>query len=115
MNYSGGCHCKKVRFEVELDLKSAISCNCSICAPRASLLAFAPTNSFNLISGLNDLSEYRFNTKKLQHLFCKTCGIFSFGKAPQSDGSEVVFINVRCLDNINLNNLEIQHFDGLSK
>ena len=29
--HTGGCHCKKVRYEVTSDLSQVISCNCSNC------------------------------------------------------------------------------------
>ena len=32
--HSGGCHCGKVRYEVETDLGTILSCNCSICASK---------------------------------------------------------------------------------
>jgi len=39
--YEGGCHCGRVRYEVDLAIEQAISCNCSICRSRGLLLAFA--------------------------------------------------------------------------
>ena len=39
--YEGGCHCGRVRYEVDLAIEQAISCNCSICWSRGLLLAFA--------------------------------------------------------------------------
>src|SRR5690606_36271483 len=44
----GSCHCGKVRYEVALDLKSAVSCNCSMCLRAGTLLAFVPTEKFVL-------------------------------------------------------------------
>jgi hypothetical protein len=40
MKHMGGCHCGRVQFEVEMNLENAISCNCSICLKRGSLLDF---------------------------------------------------------------------------
>ena len=36
MKYQGSCHC--VAFEVEGEIKSAMSCNCSMCQRKGSLL-----------------------------------------------------------------------------
>ncbi len=33
---------------------------------------------FELLRGAEDLAEYRFNTGKARHLFCRHCGIKSF-------------------------------------
>jgi hypothetical protein len=46
--YSGGCHCGKVRYQVTLDLGKVISCNCSMCGKKGSLLSFAPAEHFKL-------------------------------------------------------------------
>ena len=35
--YTGGCHCGKVRYEVETALTPVLDCNCSICQKRGAL------------------------------------------------------------------------------
>ena len=42
MNYRGSCHCGKVTYEAEGEITGAVSCNCSICSKRGSLLWFVP-------------------------------------------------------------------------
>jgi hypothetical protein len=115
MKHSGGCHCGKVRYEVEMNLESAISCNCSICFKRGSLLAFAPASHFKQISGEADLTEYLFNKHVIRHLFCKVCGILSFGRAIAPDKTDTVAINIRTLDHVDLSTVKIQEYDGRSK
>jgi hypothetical protein len=112
MKHTGGCLCGKVRYEVEMEIGKVISCNCSICSKRGSLLAFAPESSFKLLSGANDLQDYQFNKHVIHHLFCKTCGIVSFAKGKSPKGDEVRAINVRCLDGIDIEKLDIMHYDG---
>lgn len=110
----GGCHCGKVKFEVEMNTQNALSCNCSICTKRGSLLDFVPESKFKLLSGEGDLQDYLFNQKKIHHLFCKTCGILSFGRGQAPDGSRVIAVNLRCLEGIDLNSLTIHEYDGRS-
>lgn len=112
--YVGGCHCGKVGFEVEMNLKNAISCNCSICMKRGSVLDFVPESQFRLLSGENELQDYMFNKKVIHHHFCKNCGILSFGKGVAPDGRKVVAINLRCLEGIDLKTITIQEYDGKS-
>lgn len=112
--YSGGCHCGAVRYEVETTLDPVISCNCSICRKRGTLLAFAPLDKFQLTSGENNLSEYQFNRKVIHHMFCSGCGVAPFARGVRPDGAQMVAINVRCLDGVDLDSLTIRKFDGAS-
>lgn len=113
--WKGGCHCQKVRYEVTVDATSGIACTCSICQKKGSILAFAPVEGFKLVSGSDDLSDYQFNHRVIHHLFCKHCGIGSFGRGTNPDGKETVAINLRCLDDIDLSNVRVTMFDGKSK
>ena len=42
--YEGSCHCGRVAYEVEADLARTITCNCSYCQRRGSVLAFSPAD-----------------------------------------------------------------------
>jgi hypothetical protein len=110
--YSGGCHCGKVRFEVTTDLARVTECNCSICAKKGYLLTFVPADRFKLLSGDGELSDYQFNKKSVHHLFCRICGIQSFGRGKGPGGQEMRAVNVRCLDDVDLSALTITQFDG---
>jgi len=110
--HSGSCHCGAVRYEVTTNLTPVISCNCSICIRTGSILTFVPKSQFKLLSGEENLSDYQFNTRKVHHLFCKTCGIRSFGTGTAPDGSEMIAINVRCLEGVDVSKLEVTQVDG---
>lgn len=110
--YSGGCHCGRVRYEAEADLSRVTSCNCSICRKRGSLMAFVPAAKFKLQSGGDALADYQFNRKVIHHLFCGSCGTASFARGTGPDGAEMVAINVRCLDGVDLDGLNVVPFDG---
>lgn len=86
VTHTGGCHCGRVRFEVQ-----------------------APAR-FKLLAGGDALTTYEFNTKTAKHLFCKVCGIKSF-YVPRShpDGYSV---NARCLDPGTIEEMKIVPLDG---
>jgi hypothetical protein len=110
---TGGCHCGKVRYEVNIDLtKPAIECNCSHCQIKGLLLEFVPESDFKQLSGENDMTEYRFNTNKIQHLFCATCGVEAFGKGEDDKGNKTVAINVRTIDDIDLSTITRMPYNG---
>jgi hypothetical protein len=112
MKYSGSCHCGAVRFTVDADLAQTGTCNCSHCGRKGFILAFVPAAAFTLEAGADAQTEYRFNTKKIQHLFCKTCGVQSFARGENPDGTPTVMVNVRCLDGVAVETLTPQHYNG---
>ena len=114
--YAGGCHCGKVRYEVTVDLSEpAITCNCSMCGRSGTMLRFVPLESFKLLSGADSLTEYRFNSRIINHQFCSVCGIKSFASGKSKDGVETRAINVRCLDEVDLQAVPTRHVDGKSR
>jgi hypothetical protein len=111
--HAGGCHCGKVRYEVELDLtKPVTSCNCSMCGRSGTLLTFVPATQFKLLSGEESVTDYQFNKHVIHHLFCSTCGIKSFARGVDRSGAPTVAINARCLDDVDLDRLNVTTFDG---
>jgi hypothetical protein len=110
--HQGGCHCGRVRFEAVTNLAHVITCNCSICTKRGLLFTFIPAAEFTLLAGEDNLVEYRFNTGQIHHLFCRTCGVEAFGRGKNRDGSDMVALNARCLDDIDLAGLTLTPFDG---
>lgn len=111
--YTGGCHCGNVRYEAQATLDSAMSCNCSHCAKKGFLLKFIPAEFFRLTKGSEaELSDYRFNKKHIKHLFCPTCGVQSYGRGKGADGTEMIALNVRCLDDVDPETIPITKIDG---
>ena len=111
VRHSGGCHCGRVRFEVEAPAAiEAYECNCSICSRSGYLHLIVPASMFQLLRGEQDLVSYRFNSGVARHLFCATCGIKSF-YVPRShpDG---ISVNVRCLDDATVVSVNVTPFDG---
>lgn len=109
--HTGGCHCGRVRFEVDAPARVTVSeCNCSICAKSGYLHLIVSAPQFRLRSVADVLTSYRFNTGAAQHLFCSICGIKSF-YVPRShpDG---ISVNARCLDPGSIEALSITPFDG---
>lgn len=111
MTHGGGCHCGRIRFEVDAPAAiEATECNCSICRKSGFVHLFVSVDAFRLLQGENDLNTYTFNTGVAQHYFCRHCGIKSF-YVPRShpDG---VSVNVNCLDRETIESIEVTPFDG---
>ena len=110
--YHGSCHCGKVSYEIQTELGSVMACNCSICSRAGYLLTFVSPKQFKLLSDSDAQRDYQFNRKNIHHLFCSTCGVRCFGHGTGPDGSEMYAINVRTLQNVELDGLKIQKFNG---
>ena len=113
-HYAGSCHCGAVNYEVDLDIDQSITCNCSRCQRLGSVLAFASRNKFELLSGEENLTEYRFNRNEIAHLFCRICGIQSFSYGELPDGTAIAAINVNTLAGVEPRSLTPEHLDGRS-
>lgn len=111
VTHTGGCHCGRVRFEVDAPAQLQVDdCNCSICSKAGYLHLIVPASRFRLLSGADVLTTYSFNTNTAKHLFCRVCGIKSF-YVPRShpDGFSV---NARCLDPGTVTGMAVRHING---
>jgi hypothetical protein len=113
-SYTGSCHCGAVKFNVRTNLTPVIACNCSMCQRAGTWLTFVNPSQFELVSGEESLSNYHFNRHVIDHLFCKNCGIKPFARGKKQDGSPMVAINVRCLEDLDLAGISPAMFDGRS-
>ena len=114
MKYKGSCHCGKVSFEAEGEIKTALACNCSMCQRKGSLLWFVPRESLRLVSGQDAARTYTFNKHAIRHRFCPACGIHPYAEATSPDGKPMAAINLRCVEDIDLASIPVQQFDGRS-
>ena len=111
ITHRGGCHCGRVRFEVDAPADLVIDdCNCSMCKRTGYQHLIVPANRFRLLQGQEALSSYVFNTRTAKHLFCSVCGIKPF-YVPRShpDGFSV---NARCIDPGTIESMKINAVDG---
>lgn len=114
MVYQGSCHCGRIRFQVEGTVDSGLACNCSMCGRRGSLLWFVPREKLKLLTPEEQMSTYQFHRHVIQHHFCANCGIHPFGEAVAPNGVPTAAVNLRCLEDFDLQSVPVEHFDGRS-
>lgn len=100
--YRGSCHCGAVQFECDLDLADGTSkCDCSACTKGRFWKAIAKADGLRLRQGEDALSDYRFGSGTIHHLFCRTCGVKVFGRGHmEALGGTFYAINLACLDDV---------------
>lgn len=111
---TGSCHCGAVKFKVTGTFDTGMACNCSLCGRSGHVLTFVPVSQFELLSGADALSDYQFGKKRLHHPFCRTCGIRTFSRGIGPNGQEMVAVNLRCVEGVEMDKLQLKHFDGKS-
>lgn len=111
--YSGSCHCKATRWEVDLDLsQGTLQCNCSWCTRRATWSVITKPEHFRLLTPMDHL--IRLPTPPFaDRRVCSGCGFMSFatGDIPNLGGA-FVWINIRCLDGVLLDGVPVHYVDG---
>jgi hypothetical protein len=112
MLYKGSCHCGKIAFQVEGEISGAMACNCSICSRKGALMWFVPRDKLQLLTSEQAMSTYTFNKHVIKHRFCSTCGIHPFGEGVDPKGNQMAAVNIRCLEEVDLESIPVQHFDG---
>ena len=112
MKYKGSCHCGKISFEAEGEIKEVMSCNCSMCQRKGSLLWALPRDTVRLSA--DAASTYTFNKHVIKHRFCPTCGIHTHAEGVGRDGKPMTVINARCIEDIDLASIPVKQFDGRS-
>jgi hypothetical protein len=108
--YTGGCHCGRIRYQVEGELTGVSACSCSICSKTGYRHWTVEHQQLRLLTLPGDWVTYRFLTGKAENRFCPTCGISPF-RVPRSDPDKIT-VNVRCLDGVDADALPITRFDG---
>ncbi len=114
MSYEGSCHCGQIAYDVEGEIDTLLECNCSICSRKGYQLWFVSRANVNLRMPQGRLATYTFNTHRIEHKFCPTCGCSPFGFGTDADGNETAAINARCLQDVDLSAVTINHYDGRS-
>jgi hypothetical protein len=109
--HKGACHCGAVTFAFKApSILTMTQCNCSVCSLSAYEHVFVPEDDFTLLTGAQDLTEYRFGSKAAIHLFCRHCGVKAFYR-PRSHPDKYS-VNFRAITPGTLTISKVFPFDG---
>lgn len=116
--YHGSCHCKRVRFEADIDLSAGTGkCNCSYCWKARGWTVGLKPNQVRVVAGKEHTTEYGFQPDSVNfHVFCKHCGIrlYTYGNVPEI-GGEYVSVALPALDDLapaELAGAPVQYMNG---
>lgn len=112
MRYKGSCHCGRIEFQVDGEIAGVMSCNCSVCQRKGALMWFVPRGQLQLLTPDANASTYTFNKHVIRHRFCPACGMHPYGEGMDPKGNTMAAINIRCLEDIDLEKIPVSHYDG---
>ncbi len=120
MTIKGSCHCGNINFEINGEIPEKLTrCTCSFCSKRGALYAYYQPDQFNFRALAEDDGIYRWNTKLVEHHFCKHCGIPTFSNSPafELDGTwdkktRRIGVNARLFDDFDAASAPVSVIDG---
>ncbi|KAJ6471739.1 glutathione-dependent formaldehyde-activating enzyme [Mycena vitilis] len=112
-NYTGGCHCGAVRYQLRSPVKitTVRECNCSSCIRDAALWTYPAATAVTFFA-LDQLQEYMFGRKFVFHGFCKICGVSICQRFLPNTQRTDIALNARTMDGFDLAILKIQKANG---
>lgn len=112
----GACHCGAITYSAVIDLhQPTIRCNCSICSKSRAWIAPIPASGFELLSGAEEVAEYRFGERVTTHCFCRRCGIKTHGRihaGNDKDGMVAVCVATLEVTPAQLGAIQVAFIDG---
>lgn len=110
----GRCHCGRVVFRIRKEPPAVAGrCNCSFCVRRGWVGSAASLEEFELLEGEEALRCYRFGAGRSQNWFCSVCGIHTHFLNTCDEPHDIKY-NLACIDEVDLDALEIFSIDGRS-
>lgn len=96
-----------------IDATSGGRCNCSVCTKINPTSAIAKPDALVVLKGENKLGTYIWGGKISTRYFCKECGVHCFARGHLAElGGDYVSVNLNCLDDIDLRDVDLMHWDG---
>ena len=112
----GSCHCGKAHWTLKGDPGSITACNCTLCRRYGTLWAYDYENVRVTVSGPTaSYTRSGIDKSPLEILFCPACAcVLAWrGLVLEPDGRRRMAVNVRLAPPEAVEDLAIDHFDGL--
>ena len=107
--YILSCHCGNIRLEVDAEPTDIDECNCSTCRRFGFIHWKVPGNTIKLLTEKRSLSTYAGRLVQRMWHFCPTCGTTLLRTGYAED---IVSVNARCIENVDVFELKVTRFDG---
>ena len=110
MNYSGQCHCGKVKASFETQKTpqelGVRTCQCDFCRRHGAINISDPDGTILIEAAAEDVNRYRFALRTADFLTCRTCGVYI--AAAMGEGERIV-------STVNVVGLRMEAFSGVEE
>ena len=110
--FQAECHCGNVTISaIELPL-SVTSCNCSICHRLGAIWAYYDLTDVEIQTQEYPVIIYSWGEKSIEYHHCSKCGCSTHYTATESNGSDLIAINIRMAPATVTDSIPVRYFDG---
>jgi hypothetical protein len=112
--YTASCICKAIRVEAELDLsRGATRCNCTYCVRIGATGQILKPVALTVKGDESSFGQWVGPSRVATRYFCKGCGVHVYSRGHlEVLGGDFVSLNYNCLDEVDVSQLKIGHWDG---
>ena len=94
MKITGGCYCRKIRYEADGDLEAAFQCHCRECqyitGGNANIVMVFAQDNFKYVKGKPSVFARSDLETPVKRYFCQNCGTSIGAISPARPGSMIV-------------------------
>jgi hypothetical protein len=111
--HHGSCHCGDNKFEAIVDASAGTQCNCTVCTKLGATTTIIKPAAFKLLTDPAKLATYSRMPEIANRYFCARCHVMVYGAGNlPAIGGEFVSVPLNVLDDIDLCEVSIAHWDG---
>ncbi|MES0879537.1 GFA family protein [Roseibium sp. SCP14] len=109
---TGSCHCGAVSYEMKVQPRFAVECNCSICRSLGTVWGHGEAGDIEVTSTPEATLAYSRGDMELAFHTCKTCGSTTHWEAIAGEARGRMAVNLRLAEPGTIETIGHRHFDG---
>lgn len=108
----GACHCGAVTFEMSVQPRHAVACNCSICRSLGTVWGHGGPRTIVISAEPDTTIRYSWGDRQLAFHTCKICGSTTHWEAIAGEAKGRMAVNLRLAPPGTIEAIGLRHFDG---
>lgn len=109
---TGACHCGAVSYEMKIQPRFAVECNCSVCRSLGTVWGHGEAGDITVTAATDATLSYSRGDKELAFHTCRTCGSTTHWEAVKGDAKGRMAVNLRLAAPGTIQEIGHRLFDG---